>query len=156
MEYSRIYFDRKPPYQEESIMRMEHKKVNITYELQVELKNNSQTVTKSNTDLKMDNNTTKQNNKQKDNNIPLDKILESVSKLNEIYPNFNNMSDSEKMNIIANIINGKHDDIIWSQTNDNTTDSKSTDLPKTNQTGYTKTAEPTNYQEQSRSVDFTA
>jgi hypothetical protein len=150
MDISRIYFDRKPPFQEEAILRLEHKKVTITYELQVEKQKQAETVVESEQTTKGDNEMSKQNQKHA---LKPDKILEKVNELNKIFPNFNTLSDGEKATILADIINGKYDHIIFKETED---DSSNKPVPTVESAGcYTKKAKLSNINEEStRRIDI--
>jgi len=114
---SRVYFDRKPPYAEEAALRAAGEQVRVHYELEVERAKASQKVNQTEEKKQVDNNV---DNKER-NMLTQEQILQKVIELNKMYPDFQQKSQSDKMQIIADLINGKHDDLIFKEeTNERT------------------------------------
>lgn len=108
-------FERKPPYQEEQIKRAMKEEVEVSYELKrVESEVKKVNSTKSIESYMEPKN---EDSPSIDLSGPLDKeeLSSKVIKMREEIPNFDNMSTSDKNQVVADIINGKYDKLIFSE-----------------------------------------
>lgn len=106
-------FERKPPYKEEQIKRAMKEEVEVNYELKrVETEVKKVNSTKSIESYMEPKN---EDSPSIDLSGPLDKeeLSSKVIKMREEIPNFDNMSTPDKNQVVADIINGKYDKLIF-------------------------------------------
>lgn len=106
-------FERKPPYKEEQIKRAMKEEVEVNYELKrVETEVKKVNSTKSIESYMEPKN---EDSPLIDLSGPLDKeeLSSKVIKMREEIPNFDNMSTLDKNQVVADIINGKYDKLIF-------------------------------------------
>ena len=102
-QLSRIYFERKPPYSEEAILKAKQKDYKVEYAMKKEYVETKQV--------------TETKDQQKSSNgdkTPLkkDELLFKVSEIMKKNPDFQYMNEKDKMLVVSDIINGKYDNII--------------------------------------------
>lgn len=108
-------FERSPPYQEEQIRRAMKEEVKVDYQL----KRVENEVKKVNSTKSIESYMEPKNEETPriDLSGPLDKeeLSSKVIKMREEIPNFDNMSTPDKNQVVADIINGKYDELIFSE-----------------------------------------
>ena len=110
------HFERKPPYQEEAIMRAIGKEVNVEYNLK-KVENKVKKVCEKDEVTKAYSATNKEAKMDSSGPLPPEAVLDKVSKLKEVIPNLEYMTYQEKLNLVADILNGKHDNLIFNNIN---------------------------------------
>lgn len=110
---SQYIFERTPPYREEQIKRALNEEVEVDYQLK-KVENQMKVVSRNN-DIEKYNNTQREEDPQIDLSGPLDKeqLVEKVIQMRDSIKDFDNYSPEQKNQVIADIINGSYDNIIF-------------------------------------------
>lgn len=98
---SQYIFEREPPYKKESLMRAMGKEVQVEYNLKK---------------VEMETKTVKQSEDVKPPNLlPKEKVGEILKKVLDKHKDFDLKSSEEQNFIIADLINGKYDEMIFGE-----------------------------------------
>ncbi len=109
---SQFHFERKPPYQEEAILRATGKDVEVGYDLK-RVEQKVKTVSNKEDVQKLYTPTEKEAKMDNTGPIPPEAVLETLTSLRDKFPEFDTLSDSKKTVFIADLMNGNMDDIIF-------------------------------------------
>ena len=99
-QLAKIYFERKPPYQEEAILKAKKEEYKVEYSIQKEYIETKQVKTIDSSE---------DTNNEDKNPLKKEELLLKIGEVLKRVPDFTYMSEKDKTFVIADIINGKYD-----------------------------------------------
>jgi hypothetical protein len=109
----KIHFERKPPYSEEYFLKKNGEEYKVEYELKVEKPKIKAVVEKNEVEDETIDDKNKINEMQETTGLNTEDLLEITVKFLKFVPDFSKKSEKEQVLIIADVINGKYDNILF-------------------------------------------
>ena len=109
----RIHFERKPPYSDEYFLKKNGEEYKVEYELKVEKPKVKPIVEKNDVESETIDEKNKINDIQNNTGLKTEDLLDITVKFLKFVPDFSKKSEKEQMLIIADVINGKYDNILF-------------------------------------------